>query len=455
MNVEEQSENDEWFGSEPEELQQLNDKLEEKIHKIMSQLKKANEELRESQELNRSIIQTAADAIISIDSDGFISLWNDAAEKIFGYTSSEIMNKRLTEIIPGQYRAAHRAGLQRLKKGGKERLLGKTIEIIGLRKDGRSLPIELSLSCRESDTHKYYTAIIRDISKRKKAERTLRENEKLLRTVAENYPNSYVSIIEEDFSIGFTSGQEFKKLDLDPEKFIGLQLEQVFGEKTAIVREHYENTFEGHEQAFEIMMNDQYQLYRTVPLYSENGSIHRILAVVENITERKKYEKNLEVTNKALVSFNKNLRVVKQKMERNNRELKERLKEINCLYQISQLTQKHDLTLDEIIQEVIKIIPPSWQYPDITGCRIIWDGEHHQSENFHETEWTQKANIIVHNKKRGSIEVCYITEKPIEFEGPFLKEERHLIDEVAKIIVVYSERKHIEQELQEHKNSLE
>ena len=129
-----------------------------------------------------------------------------------------------------------------------------------------------------------------DLIKHKQSEEALREREELLRKVAENYPNSYLSIIERDYTVGFTSGQEFIKQNLDPAQFVGLTLEQVFGDKTSIIRPHYERSFQGEERSFELFVNNQYQLYHTIPLYSEEGSIPRILAVVENITERRQAE---------------------------------------------------------------------------------------------------------------------------------------------------------------------
>ena len=113
------------------------------------------------------------------------------------------------------------------------------------------------------------------------------EKEKLLRIIAENYPHSYVSIIEEDLTIGFTGGQEFRKQNLDPNSFVGLKLDDIFGEHTKTVREHYLKTFQGEERSFELYINNQWQSYAVVPLYDEKGNIPRILAVVENITERK------------------------------------------------------------------------------------------------------------------------------------------------------------------------
>ncbi|MFH2094534.1 MAG: hypothetical protein ABIJ16_02445, partial [Bacteroidota bacterium] len=91
---------------------------------------------------------------------------------------------------------------------------------------------------------------------------TLKENEKLLRTIAENYPNSFVSIIEKDYTIGFSSGQEFKKLGLDPKSFEGLSLKQVFKDKTDYIQEQYAKSFRGEENEFEMFFNEQYQLYK-------------------------------------------------------------------------------------------------------------------------------------------------------------------------------------------------
>lgn len=128
---------------------------------------------------------------------------------------------------------------------------------------------------------------IQDITERARAQEALRENEKLLRTIAENFPHAYLSIIEEDLTVGFTSGQEFRKQGLDPEAFEGLTLEEVFGEHTPAVRKHYLDTFNGTPSSFELQIGDQHQLYRTVPLEDEDGSITRILSVVEDITEQK------------------------------------------------------------------------------------------------------------------------------------------------------------------------
>lgn len=112
-------------------------------------------------------------------------------------------------------------------------------------------------------------------------------------------------------------------------------------------------------------------------------------------------------------------------------ELKERAKELNCLYEVQELLNKYDLDIDEVCRGIIKAIPPGWQYPNVCKANIFIRGVKYQSEDFPETKWVQSANIIVHDETIGSVNVYYTEERPTADEGPFLKEERKLIDTIA------------------------
>jgi len=135
----------------------------------------------------------------------------------------------------------------------------------------------------------------RDLQKAKEA---LRENEKLLRKMVQNHPNSYVSVVENDLTIRFTSGLEFKKQNINPEKFVGRPLKEVFPDHADIVQQNLKNTFKGAECSFELLIKNQHLLYNAVPLYSEDGSIPRILVVIKNITERKHLESSIQQSQK-------------------------------------------------------------------------------------------------------------------------------------------------------------
>lgn len=115
-------------------------------------------------------------------------------------------------------------------------------------------------------------------------------------------------------------------------------------------------------------------------------------------------------------------------------DLKERVKELNCLYSISSIVEKHGLDLDMILKSTVDIIPRAWQYPDITCCRIRLNDRVVQSPNFQETIWSQAQDIMVDGSKLGSLEVFYLEEKPESHEGPFLREERSLINVIAQRI---------------------
>jgi PAS domain S-box-containing protein len=98
-------------------------------------------------------------------------------------------------------------------------------------------------------------------------------------------------------TVGFTGGRAFKELNLNPEDFVGMTIEEVFKENATKVKSFYERTFKGEETNFELYIDKQYQLYRTLPIYNEAGEIDRILSVVENITEMKNNLKEIQGQN--------------------------------------------------------------------------------------------------------------------------------------------------------------
>lgn len=113
-------------------------------------------------------------------------------------------------------------------------------------------------------------------------------------------------------------------------------------------------------------------------------------------------------------------------------DLQERAKELNCLYKVQELLSHPDLSLEEVCQGIIKAIPPGWQYPEICQAQITLHGKTCQTEDFAATAWKQSAEILVQDEVVGHITVAYTEERPEKDEGPFLKEERKLIDTIAE-----------------------
>jgi len=129
--------------------------------------------------------------------------------------------------------------------------------------------------------------------------------------------------------------------------------------------------------------------------------------------------------------------------------LEERIKELNCLYSISKIWQKPNFSFDDTIQEIVDLIPASWQYPEITCVQATLDGLKYRTKNYRNTEWKLASEIIVHGAYAGSLEVCYLEEKPKSNEGPFLKEERNLINAVAEQLGRIAESERMEGALRE------
>ncbi len=136
-------------------------------------------------------------------------------------------------------------------------------------------------------------------------------------------------------------------------------------------------------------------------------------------------------------------------------ELKERVKELNCLYSITNLVRDKKLSFDETIKKIVDFIPQAWQYPNITCARITIRGEDYKTKNFKETKWSQVSNIIADNKKIGSLEIYYLKEKPELDEGPFLLDERRLIDAIADLLGTYVSENSIKEELEKQRKKLD
>jgi len=126
--------------------------------------------IKEQKERLRAIAETSRDAIVAADQEGRVTYWNPTAEIMFGYTKEEMKGQPLTRIIPERFRDAHIAGVQRFVTTGQSRIIGRTIEVTGLRKDGTEFPVELSLAAWKSEGQWTFAAIIRDVTERKRIE---------------------------------------------------------------------------------------------------------------------------------------------------------------------------------------------------------------------------------------------------------------------------------------------
>jgi PAS domain S-box-containing protein len=121
----------------------------------------------------QALAEAAPDAIVCGDAYGRITYWNRAAEQNFGWTADEALGEPLTLIIPERFRRLHEDGLERYLATGKTKIIGRPVELAGLRKDGGEFPLELSIGTWTSHGDVHFTAILRDIGDRRKDELAL------------------------------------------------------------------------------------------------------------------------------------------------------------------------------------------------------------------------------------------------------------------------------------------
>lgn len=130
---------------------------------------------RDDAALFRAVARSVQDAIIAADEQSRIVFWNGGAETIFGWSAAEIIGRSLTELMPERFRAAHRAGVERVTEGGEAHVIGgPPVELVGLRADGDEFPIELTLGRWEDDQGSGFTGVVRDVSERVRLDQVVR-----------------------------------------------------------------------------------------------------------------------------------------------------------------------------------------------------------------------------------------------------------------------------------------
>ncbi len=164
-----------------DELELINDLLSSE----MEYRNKAEQALIENEERIRSILDTAADGIITIDDQGIIQSTNPAAEEMFGYKHNAIAGKNLTLLMPGPHQSEHDNDIDHYLHSGWEQPV-KGAELQGIRKDGTLIPVEVSVSKVDLENRVFFTGILRDTTKRKKVEKALQENRKKLQDILDS-----------------------------------------------------------------------------------------------------------------------------------------------------------------------------------------------------------------------------------------------------------------------------
>lgn len=257
--------------------------------------------LTESEDRFRAVVESAPDAIIVADHAGAIISWNKGAQRLFAYAEEEVLGQALTLIMPARYRDAHQKGIERIRSAGAPRLIGRTIELHGLRKDGSEFPLELSLATWKTAKGTFYSGILRDITERKRAEASLRESQERFRQLAENICEVFWLTDPRKNEIIYISpgyeaiwGRPCESLYASPRSWLDAihPADQARVLEAALTKQ----VTGEYDEEYCIVRPDgtiRWVHDRAFPIRDESGRAYRIAGIAEDITERKQAQQAL------------------------------------------------------------------------------------------------------------------------------------------------------------------
>jgi len=141
-------------------------------------------------------------------------------------------------------------------------------------------------------------------------------------------------------------------------------------------------------------------------------------------------------------------RDAEEELHQKTRLLGKRVKELRCLYEFSKITSQEEWSVETIFQRTLAMLPEAMQYPESACARLFYMYDRHQSEGFEESSWRLRQPICIFGVERGSVEIFYKKEYPAAYEGPFLCEEKELVEAVAERLGKFIERAQTKAELE-------
>jgi len=265
--------------------------------------------LQESQRQLSGIINSAMDAIITINESQRILIFNPAAEKMFGYTINEVQDKPLTMLIPERMHQKHETDVHAFGQTSvTKRAMGRLGMVFGLRANGEEFPLEVSISQVEVGGEKSFTAILRDITESVQAKEALQESEEKLRLFIEHAPAS-LAMFDREMRYLAVSRRWLTDYRLGDQDVCGISHYEIFPEipdrwKKIHRRGMAGETIKADQDEFVRLDGSvQWLHWEVLPWHTADGEIGGIVIFTEDITERKRAEDALRLENERFLSF--------------------------------------------------------------------------------------------------------------------------------------------------------
>jgi diguanylate cyclase (GGDEF)-like protein/PAS domain S-box-containing protein len=436
----------------------------------ITERKSIEEKLIRSEDKYRSILDNILEGYFETNLKGDIVFVNDAACNLLGYDKETLYKINYRQFSTPATKKKFQETYREVFRTGIPSNLSN-YEII--RGDGTVRFNELSVSLLRdaAGNSSGFRAVARDVTEKKQAEELIRIRLSLLEFAANhsldellqktldevgvlvNSPIGFYHFLEEDqntLSLQAWSTRTLNEFCKAEGKGMHYAIDQAgvwvdcVRERKAVVHNDYNSLRyrkglpEGHAAVIRELV---------VPIMRDKNIV-AILGVGNKPTEYT--EKDIEIIS-YLADVAWEIAERKKAEEERNQyslNLRERMKELNCLYSISEIVRRENISQEEILKLCPDIISQAYQFPEITACRIVWGDHEYKTDNFRETHWSQSFNIMVNGQPAGSIEVYCIGGKDQEcYDDFFLAEERNLLKNITELLGRSAERKQAEEEL--------
>ena len=268
----------------------------------------------------QSIFDTAIDGVIVINAKGVIEEINNSALALFAYSKDELVGKNVRVLMQEPDKSSHDEYIHRYQRTKKPKIIGIGREVEGLRKDETVFPFRLAVSEYQIGENTFYTGIIHDLTKEKESELRIKKyseeleatvakrtarlkkevelkeqaqaaliaSQKLYATIAENFPNGTICVLDRNLNIVFMEGSELKEMGYSTSRLIGESYIDLLPlDVQPLVKEKVMSVFNGDEETFQFKWDKKAYKARCVPLHETNSSLEQILLVVNNVTKEK------------------------------------------------------------------------------------------------------------------------------------------------------------------------
>jgi PAS domain S-box-containing protein len=258
------------------------------------------------------LFNAAGEGMVVVNGKGEIVLLNDRVESLFGYTKEELRGKSISILIPKDLRGAHKKSVGKYFEQPRARMMSQSNNLFGLKKDGDHFPVEVSLNHFLVGEERFAVGVINDVSARKIQEQkiielneqleqkveerteSLRKSEHLYKTIASNFPDGIIKVLNLDFEHVFAEGRELKNLGLDQSMLLNERYDSTLEvQDSSKIMEELEKAKAGEKRTFEIQSKGAIYQVDAVPLKGSAGEVVQILVIEKNITQKKKADEEI------------------------------------------------------------------------------------------------------------------------------------------------------------------